>query len=78
MDVCYYINSNIDGNGLLVLPILNPKIPEKIKASFLFCFSEAEAVTFASANFPVNVFDLLICQEANHLHPHYLLPAIDY
>lgn len=78
MDVCYYINSNIDGN--CVRSLLLDKIPGKIKASFFFFFffSEAEAATVTSANFSVDAFGLLICQEANHLHPHYLLPAIDY
>lgn len=75
MDVCYYINCNIDGN--CVRSLLLDKIPEKIKASFSF-FSEAEAATAASANFSVDAFGLLICQEANQLHPHYLLPDIDY
>lgn len=50
----------------------------KSKLHFFFFFSEAEAATVASANFSVDAFGLLICQEANHLHPHYLLPAIDY
>lgn len=78
MDVCYYISSNIDGIGLLALLILNSKIPQETKALFLFFYSEAEAATVATANFSVDVFDLLICQGANHLHPHYLLPAMDY
>lgn len=73
MDVCYYINCNIDGN--CVCSFLLDKIPGKIKASFSF-FSGA--ATVASANFSVDAFGLLICQEANHLHPHYLLPDIDY
>lgn len=38
MDVCYYINSNIDGNCLLALLILNSKILEKIKALFFLFF----------------------------------------
>lgn len=76
MDVCYYMNCNIDGNR--VRSLLLDKIPGKIKASFSFFFGSGSSDCRLGKLSCVDAFGLLICQEANHLRPHYLLPAIDY